>query len=76
MTNLADRYAALKAEIDGLTRLLDEVKTEIKATGVAEIVGDPPVMWCTSWASKPRASNTPAGTSLSGVISIFQKLMV
>ena len=39
-SNLADRYAAIKAEIDGLTKLLDEVKTEIKATGVAEIVGD------------------------------------
>ena len=38
--NLADRYAAIKAEIEGLTKLLDEVKTEIKATGVAEIVGD------------------------------------
>jgi hypothetical protein len=39
-SNLADRYAAIKAEIDGLTKLLDEVKTEIKATGMAEIVGD------------------------------------
>ena len=39
-SNLADRYAAIKAEIEGLTKLLDEVKTEIKATGVAEIVGD------------------------------------
>jgi hypothetical protein len=39
-SNLADRYAALKAEIEGLTRLLDEVKGEIKATGMAEIIGD------------------------------------
>lgn len=40
MTNLADRYAAIKAEIDGLTRLLNEVKDEIRATGKDEIVGD------------------------------------
>jgi hypothetical protein len=40
INSLADRYAALKAEIEGLTRLLDEVKGEIKATGMAEIVGD------------------------------------
>ena len=40
LTTLADRYAAIKAEIDGLTRLLDEVKNEIKATGRDEIVGD------------------------------------
>lgn len=44
MTNniatLADRYAAIKAEIDGLNRLLDEVKDEIKATGRDEIVGE------------------------------------
>ena len=48
MTNnintLADRYAALKAEIDGLNRLLDEVKDEIKATGMAEIVGEQAVV--------------------------------
>jgi len=41
---LADRYAALKAEIDGLNRLLDEVKDEIKATGMAEIVGEQAVV--------------------------------
>lgn len=37
---LADRYADLKAQIDGLTHALNEVKAEIKATGRAEIVGD------------------------------------
>lgn len=37
--NLADRYAAIKAEIEYMTRLLDEVKTEIKETGMAELVG-------------------------------------
>ena len=40
INTLADRYAAIKAEIDGLTRLLDEVKAEIKATGMDEIVGE------------------------------------
>lgn len=43
MTNLAalaDRYADIKAEIEGLQRLLDEVKGEIKATGREEIVGN------------------------------------
>ena len=40
INTLADRYAAIKAEIDGLTRLLDEVKAEIKATGMEEIVGE------------------------------------
>ena len=40
LNTLADRYAAIKAEIDGLTRLLDEVKAEIKATGMDEIMGD------------------------------------
>ncbi len=40
MTNLADRYFAIKNEIDALTRLLDQVKAEIKATGRDEIVGD------------------------------------
>lgn len=42
MTNLAalaDRYADLKAEIEGLERLLKEVKDEIKVTGRPEIVG-------------------------------------
>ena len=46
-SNLADRYAAIKAEIDGLNRLLDEVKTEIKATGVAEIVGEQAIVTVT-----------------------------
>jgi hypothetical protein len=40
MTNLADRYFALKNEIDALTRLLDECKAEIKATGRDEIIGE------------------------------------
>ncbi len=42
MTNLAtlaDRYADLKAELEGIQRLLDECKAEIKATGRDEIVG-------------------------------------
>jgi ParB-like chromosome segregation protein Spo0J len=39
LTALADRYADIKAEIEGLTRLLDEVKSEIKAAGREEIVG-------------------------------------
>lgn len=37
---LADRYASIKAEIDGLERLLKEVRKEIMATGRDEIVGD------------------------------------
>ena len=40
INTLADRCAAIKAEIDGLTRLLDEVKAEIKAAGQEEIVGE------------------------------------
>lgn len=36
---LADRYAALKAEIDMLERLLAETKAQIKAAGREEIVG-------------------------------------
>lgn len=43
MTNLAalaDRYADIKAEIEGLERLLKEVKDEIKAAGREEIVGE------------------------------------
>ena len=47
MTNLADRYAALKAEIEGLNFLLDELKTEIKATGMAEITGGQAVVTVT-----------------------------
>jgi len=37
--NLADRYAQIKAEADAWAKKLDEVKAEIKATGVEEIVG-------------------------------------
>lgn len=39
LATLADRYADLKAELDGIQRLLDECKAEIKATGRDEIVG-------------------------------------
>jgi ABC-type transporter Mla subunit MlaD len=42
MTNLAalaDRYADLKAQIDALTAQIDVLKAEIKATGMAEIIG-------------------------------------
>jgi hypothetical protein len=42
MTNintLADRYADLKAELEGIQRLLDECKAEIKAIGCEEIIG-------------------------------------
>ena len=39
IANLADNYAATKAEIEGLTRRLEEIKTEIKETGMAELVG-------------------------------------
>jgi transcription-repair coupling factor (superfamily II helicase) len=43
MTNistLADRYADLDAEIKGLQRMQAELKTEIKALGCEEIVGE------------------------------------
>lgn len=64
LNTLADRYAAIKAEIDGLNRLLDEVKTEIKATGMAEIVGDTAVVTVT--LSEPvRFDATAAKTFLS-----------
>jgi hypothetical protein len=36
---LADRFGSLKAQIEALSRELDEVKTAIKATGREEIVG-------------------------------------
>lgn len=39
LSTLADRYADLKAELEGIQRLLDECKAEIKATGREEIVG-------------------------------------
>ena len=39
LATLADRYADLKAELEGIQRLLDECKAEIKATGRDEIVG-------------------------------------
>ena len=64
LNTLADRYAAIKAEIDGLNRLLDEVKTEIKATGMAEIGGDTAVVTVT--LSEPvRFDATTAKTFLS-----------
>ena len=47
INTLADRYAAIKAEIDGMNRLLDEVKAEIKATGMAEIVGETSIVTVT-----------------------------
>lgn len=37
---LADRYALLKNEIDALTKELDKVKAEIKATGLETIEGE------------------------------------
>jgi hypothetical protein len=37
--NLAEEYAATKAEIEGLTRRLEELKIKIKETGMAELVG-------------------------------------
>lgn len=41
---LADRYAILKADIDALTKQLDAIKAEIKATGVETLVGDQAVV--------------------------------
>jgi len=40
MTNLADRYSDIKAQIEALTLQLDAVKKEIKATGREQIIGD------------------------------------
>jgi len=43
MTNiaaLADRYQAIKLEIEALERLLSETKAEIKATGLETIEGE------------------------------------
>lgn len=37
--HLAEHYAAIKAEIEGLTRRLEEIKTEIRGTGFSELVG-------------------------------------
>jgi hypothetical protein len=37
---LADRYAILKAEVDTLTKQLDAIKAEIKATGVETLTGE------------------------------------
>lgn len=37
--NLADKYQAIKLEIEALERLLAEVKAEIKATGLETIEG-------------------------------------
>ena len=38
--SLADRFAALKQEIDALTKEFDKVKAEIKATGLETIEGN------------------------------------
>ena len=38
--SLADRYAILKADADAITKALDAVKAEIKATGLETIEGD------------------------------------
>jgi len=38
--NLADAYAELKVQIEALTKSLDAVKAEIKATGLEIIDGD------------------------------------
>ena len=37
--NLADKYQAIKLEIEALERLLKDVKKEIKATGLETIEG-------------------------------------
>jgi hypothetical protein len=37
---LADRYALLKADIEELTKELDKVRAEIKASGVERIIGE------------------------------------
>lgn len=39
VANLADRYQAIKLEIEALERLLSEVKADIKATGYETIEG-------------------------------------
>lgn len=39
VANLADRYQAIKLEIEALERLLSEVKADIKATGLESIEG-------------------------------------
>lgn len=38
--NIADRYAQIKAEADAWAKKLEEIKAEIKASGVEEIVGE------------------------------------
>ena len=38
--HIADKYAALKNEIDALTKELDKVKAEIKATGCETLTGE------------------------------------
>ena len=38
--HIADRYAFLKAEIEALTKELDKVKAEIKATGMETVTGE------------------------------------
>ena len=42
--HIADQYAFLKNQIDSLTKELDKVKAQIKATGCEEIVGDQAVV--------------------------------
>ena len=37
---LADRYALLKSDIEELTKELDKVRAEIKASGVERIIGE------------------------------------
>jgi hypothetical protein len=37
---LADRYAILKQDIDALTKQLDAIKAEIKATGLETLTGE------------------------------------
>ena len=39
VANLADKYQAIKLEIEALERLLKDVKKEIKATGLETIEG-------------------------------------
>lgn len=40
MTNIADRYAALKAQIDALNDELAQVKADIKALGQEKVEGE------------------------------------
>jgi len=40
LSNLADRYAEIKATADMWAKQLDAIKNEIKELGVEEIIGD------------------------------------